>query len=174
MRRAAVGALLLLLAVGCGLPGRAAAAGADWRYVEARGGRTWFVDAASLRFFVAADGTEVAAVRARCAVDAAGRAALIEARAGLEEPVAGLERLAYFERLVWFKLPRDKSGLPVRMAGASEYYDADGAIIYMEGDRRTWRGGRWFTLPGYEQVFVAALLLRHGRAAQPAAEGGGR
>jgi len=145
----------------CALTGTAP----NYRYAGADGGKIFLVDAGSLRLFVEPDGTEIAEVRLLCMVDAAGRTGIIAARAGTEEPVAGFERLAYFKRLVWFRIPRDKSREPVRMIGASEYYDAYGTMFYAEDRRDTWRGGKWFTIPGYEQVFAAALLLKSGRAA---------
>jgi hypothetical protein len=135
-------------------------------YAAAGGGKTCYLDLSSLRFTPEPDGRyEVADVRLVCYVDEQARQKLIDARAGMEEPVAGFEHLAWYTQRIWFRLPapawRGRDLDAARMIGWEAYFDPYGRVLYATERREHWQGGRWFTIAGFEEIAAALAKLRN-------------
>jgi len=136
----------------------------EYQFVSAERGKICFIDRSSLKFVSEPNGQQIADVWIRCEFDDAARKRLIDSRYGQEEIVEGFERLSYVKRHVWFNLAdpayRDQSMLPLRMIAQEIYYDSSGEVIYSTYASTTWRGGKWFTLPGFESIVQKILTMK--------------
>lgn len=131
----------------------------SYRLFAANQDKICFFDRISLQFVAEPNGRQIADVWTRCEVGETARARIIEARRGQDEPVEGFERLAFVKQHVWFKLA-DPLSPPLRMIAQEIFYDAFGEVIYATAPLGSWHGGKWFTLPGFEELLQAVLAMR--------------
>ena len=138
-----------------------------YQWVAADGVKRCFVDLTNLKFIDESDGRQIADAWIKCEVDDVYRKRIIDARIGQEETVDGFERLAYVKRHVWFKLAdpayRNPAALPLRMIAQEVYYDTYGAAIYSTVPLTSWQGGKWFTIPGFEEIVQKILAAKAGK-----------
>jgi hypothetical protein len=135
-----------------------------YQFAAAIHGKNCFIDLASLKFITETNGQQVADTWIKCEIDDVARARMINARHGQQESVEDFERLAYVKQHVWFNLAdpayRNPSSLPLRMIAQEVYYDTYGEVIHSTAPLTTWRGGKWFTLPGFEEIVQKILAAR--------------
>jgi hypothetical protein len=134
------------------------------QWAAADHGKNCFIDLDSLKFITEPNGQQVADVWIKCEVDDAARARMIDARYGQQESVEGFELLTYVKQHVWFNLVdpayRNPSSLPLRMIAQEVYYDTYGEVIHSTVPLITWRGGKWFTIPGFEEIVQKIMAAR--------------